>query len=116
MDVDFRYKGFDCAIIFGVLRWKPGEAHNATLSACWDDEWAKEMLHDYVDMTINEELKKRHKKADCKWMKKAFKEEFTKEEVLDFVMGGFERMKRHVQKQGQAIPNIDVIPGRKVES
>jgi len=115
MDVDFRYKDFDCSIIFGVLRWKPGDAEKAILSACWPDEWSKKMLTDFALMEINERIEKRHRKSERKWMAKAFKEEFTRDEMLDIFSAAFERLKMMVKTEAQSIPNINVIPGREVE-
>lgn len=116
MDVDFRYKDFDCSIIFGVLRWKPGDSEHSILSACWTDEWAKDMLRKFTRMAMDDELEKKHKKSNRKWLAKAFKEEFTREELLDFIDQGFDRLKDFVTKEAQSIPNIDVIPGKKIES
>ena len=116
MDIDFRYKGFDCAIIFGVLRWKPGEADNAILSACWPDEWSKDMLGKFALMEINDRLEKRHKGASRKWMAKAFKEEFTRDEMLEIFQIAFDSLKRFIKTEAESIPNIDIIPGRKVET
>ena len=115
MDVDFRYKGFDCSIILGVLRWKPGEADSGTLSAVWDDENVKEMLRDFALMEVNERLERRFKQSNRKWMAKAFKEEFSKDELLDVFQKAFDRLKKLVRKEAESTPNIDLIPGRDVK-
>ena len=115
MDVDFRYKDFNCSIIFGVLRWKPGNAEHSTLSACWPDEWAKEMLRKFTRMAMDDEMERRHKKSNRKWLAKAFKEEFTREGVLELIDKGYDGLKDFVTKEAQSIPNIDIIPGRIVE-
>lgn len=116
MNVDFRYKGFDCSIIFGVLRWKPGDPASGTLSAVWDDEKAMELLGDFALMEINNDLEKRFKGSNRRWRAKAFREEFSKDEILDIYMRAFARLKNFVRKEAESIPNIDIIPGRKIEA
>lgn len=115
MDVDFRYKGYECSIIFGVLRWNPGSPETAILSACWPDEWSRKMLQDFALMEINERLEKRYRKSERKWMQKAFKQEFTREDMLDIFSSAFERLKILVKTEAHSIPNIDIIPGKKIE-
>lgn len=114
MNVDFRYKGFDCSIIFGVLRWEPGKADSGTLSAVWDDEKVRELLDDFALMEINDILEKRYRTSNRRWMAKAFKEEFNKDEIREIFQSAFGRLKDLVRKEAESIPNIDLIPGRDV--
>ena len=59
----------------------------------------------------------REKKANRKLLpKRKLTEQFTKDDVLKFVEGGFKRLKRLVEAEGRAIPNIDVIPGRNIRA
>lgn len=117
LKVDFQFKGWNFAIVPGaVLRWRPETPGQVILSSGYDEDWLQEMFWTFARDEMQQMLDERRKAVAEKWLVRHFSGTFSRDDVQRIVSNALKRTMVLVEQTARQTENLDVIPGRKVET